>query len=70
MHFRTNRRSGTTFPFNFGANALNTLSIYIYLGVLLDEQLNFNKAVEELCHSAGRALGTIIFKLKTLRDVG
>ena len=61
MHFRISRRSRTTVPFNFGTTALTTVSTYKYLGVLLDE---------ELCHSAGRALGTIIGKIKTLRNVG
>ena len=70
MHFRTSRGSKTTVPFNFGTTALSTVSNYKYLGVLLDEHLNFDKAVEELCHSAGRALGTIIGKFKTLRNVG
>ena len=49
---------------------LTTVSTYKYLGVLLDEHLNFDKTVEELCHSAGRSLGTIIGKFKTLRNVG
>ena len=70
MHFRTSRRSRTTVPFNYGTTALATVSTYKYLGVLLDEHLNFDKAVEELCHSAGCALGTIIGKFKTLRNVG
>ena len=70
MHFRTSRRSMTTVPFNFCITALTTVSTYKYLGGLLDEHLNFDKAVEEFCHSAGRALGTIIGKFKTLRNVG
>ena len=70
MHFRTSRRSRTTVPFNFGTTALTTVSTYKYLGVLLDEYLNFDKSGEELYHSAGRALGTIMGKFKTLRNVG
>ena len=70
MHFRISRRSRTTVLVNFDTTALTTVSTYKYLGVLLDEHLNFDKAVEELCHSAGRALGTIIGKFKTLRNVG
>ena len=72
MHFKTSRRSSTTVPFNFGTTALTTVSTYKYLGVLLGEHHNFDKAVEELCHSAGRALCTIIHvgKFKTLRNVG
>ena len=70
MHFRTSRRARTTVPLNFGTTAFTTVSTYDYLGVLLDEHLNFDKAVEDLCHSAGRALGTIIGKFKTLQNVG
>ena len=63
MHFRTSRRSRTTVTFNFGTTALTTVSTYKYLGVFLDEHLNFDKAFKELCHSAGRALGTIKFQM-------
>ena len=70
VHFRTNRRPRTTFSFKCGNNDLLTLNNYKYLGVLLDEHLNFAKGVEELCHSAGRALGSVIGKFKRLRNVG
>ena len=63
MHFRTSRRSRTTVTFNFGTTALTTVSTYKYLGVFLDKHLNFDKALKELCHSAGRALGTIKFQM-------
>ena len=40
---------------------------YNYLGVLLDEFLDSNKTAKLLADSAGRALGSLINKVKKLR---
>ena len=43
---------------------------YKYLGVILDEFLNFESRVQVLSEAAGRALGAVILKFKTLKDIG
>ena len=49
-----------------------TVSTYTctYLGVYLDEHMNFSKCSQVLSESASRALGGVISKCKTLRDCG
>ena len=39
------------------------MSDYKYLGLILDEYMTFEKAVDTLCGSAGRALGFVITSL-------
>ena len=36
---------------------------YKYLGIIINENLNFEKATNDLCESAGRALSGIITKM-------
>ena len=43
---------------------------YKYLGIILDEHLNFNDCTQTLSDAVGRALGGIIAKFKTLKNVG
>ena len=43
---------------------------YKYLGVYMDEHMTFDKCSRILADSAGRALGGVISKCKTLRDCG
>jgi hypothetical protein len=49
---------------------LKTVESYRYLGLVLNEFLVFDKSVEILSESAGRALGAIIGKFRNYRDVG
>ena len=70
VHFRTSRTRQTDQVFNFGHFELETVSRYKYLGVILDENLSYNICASALADSAGRALGAIIGKFKTLKNVG
>ena len=45
------------------------ISFYKYLGIILDENLNFKEAVDELAASANRALGSVIAKYKNNRNM-
>ena len=69
-HFRPKRQRRSEFSFHFGQNILNTVDKYKYLGILIDEHLTFEQCSKILSDSAGRALGGIINKFKSLRDVG
>ena len=70
VHFRPKRKSLTEFKFQFGEKDLNIVNKYKYLGIVLDEFLNFDSCAKVLSESAGRALGGVIYKFKNLKDVG
>ena len=70
MHFRSNRIVITNNIFKYGENILSIVPNYKYLGIILDEHLNFNDCTQTLSDAAGRALGGIIAKFKTLKNVG
>ena len=54
----------------FGDNQLNLVQKQKYLGIFLDDHLNFENCATVLSESAGRALGGVIHKFKSLKDVG
>ncbi len=43
---------------------------YKYLGVYLDEYLDYQTIANTLSGAAGRALGSVIWKFKSFRNVG
>ena len=49
VHFRKRRKPRTNVVFKFGDNELNIVSDYKYLGLILDEYMTFEKAVDTLC---------------------
>ena len=60
----------TEFKFHFGDNSLDIVSVYKYLGVQFDENLNFETNAAVLADAAGKALGAIRSKLKILKECG
>ena len=70
VHFRNLRKPRTNVVLRFGDNELNIVSDYKYFGLILDEYMTFEKAVDTLRGSAGRALGSVINKLKSLHNIG
>jgi len=70
VHFRPKRRPRTRFVFVYDGGGLDIVISYRYLGIYLDEHLNFDFCTQILSESAGRALGGIISKFKTLKDCG
>ena len=70
MHFRIKGTEKTEFPFNINHVGLEIVESYKYLGILLEEHLDFTRTAELLACAAGRALGTIINKVKSIKDVG
>ena len=70
IHFRNVGKRATDFTFKNGPNIIETVSSYKYLGLILDAFLLYDLAVETLCSSAGRALGAVISKSRSLRNFG
>ena len=69
IHFRSAKKRQSEYTFNIGDNKFSYVSCYKYLGLVLDEHLNYDKAIIELSASAKRALGSIISKYKTNRNM-
>ena len=70
VHFRKVRVSITDFSFTFQNKTVDIVQKYKYLGLILEEHLDFKASINELCSKGGRALGACISKFKTLKDVG
>ena len=70
VHFRPSNKSSSNFVFLYGKDTLRTVSTYKYLGIILDEFLNYNACIKTLSISGGRALGGVISKFKSFRNVG
>ncbi len=66
------RPNQTNFPFKLYDNGptLEKVGSYKYLGVYLDEFLTFSTTANVLSTAAGRALGGMINKYKSLNDLG
>ncbi len=72
VHYRNAPKLRTDYIFKLNDNGpvLNIVDSYKYLGVYLDEYLTFSKTSDILATAAGRALGSMINKFKTLNDMG
>ena len=72
VHFmiRRSRTTRTDHEFKYGDITIELVDSYKYLGCYLDEHLNFHKCSQILADSAGRALGGMITKLRSLKDTG
>ena len=70
VHFRYHKQRQTNSHFIYGGETLEIVKEYKYLGIILDEYLNFNTCSKSLADSGGRALGAIISKFKYMKDVG
>ena len=69
VHFRNVGKRATDFIFKNGHNIIESVSSYKYLGLILDDFLLYDMAVETLYSSAGRALGAVISKSRSLRNL-
>ena len=69
MHFRRPRKKITSFEFRFGDKLIEVVAKYRYLGVIFDENLNFRECAITLADSAGRALGSVISKFKSFKNI-
>ncbi len=69
MHFRKSRKLRSSYRFHLGSTNLDYVKEYKYLGLVLNEHLNYKETVDILAKAAGRALGSCISKFKTLRNM-
>ena len=69
IHFRKKNLPETLFKFKYKQNEMRKTHEYKYLEILFNEFGNLDSAVELLADSASRALGAIISKYKTLKNI-
>ena len=67
IHFRQSSKPQSSHAFYFESRILETVKHYKYLGVTLDEHIDFELNSSILADAAGRALGAIRSKLKYLK---
>ena len=70
VHFRPKSIDKTELEFKLGENTLEVVSEYKYLGVILNEFLLYEKTADILSKSATRALGSVITKFRSLKNMG
>ena len=64
VHFRPKSVSRSDYMFKCGTSNIEYASRYMYLGIMLDEYLDYNVTSKCVAQSAGRALGLLIAKFK------
>ena len=69
VHFRKKRIPRSCVQFHIGENIIEYAE-YKYLGVVLDEFLNFENTANVMALSASRALGAIIGKFSDIKNMG
>ena len=70
MHFNNNRQIlCTRYRLRINDQDLETVKKYKYLGIVVDSHLKFNEAIEVLCVSVGRGLGSLINKIQNLKNL-
>ena len=70
VHYRKIRRSRSVFHFKWGDHEIEITNGYRYLGIFLDEFLNFKTHTANIINAAGRALGKILSKFAYFKNVG
>ena len=70
MHFRSLTTPQTNYRFLYRNENLETVNRYKYLGLVLNDHLDFNITAGVLADSAGRALGAIYSKFKYAQGLG
>ncbi len=70
IHFRNKRVKKTEKHFFIDNEEVEILDRYKYLGIILNEHLDFNVTASTLAGAAGRALGGIITKFNSFRNIG
>ena len=70
MHIRKKGTACSPFKFKLGPNYVEYTQKYKYLGVILDEFLDFSGHTDAMTSSGLRALGTLISKYKKMNGMG
>jgi hypothetical protein len=63
IHFRASSITKTEHVFDFNSEKLEIVHSYKYLGVVLNELLDYNEIAKTVAMSASRALGLVISKI-------
>ena len=69
VHFRNRGKKCTQYLFTFDDKELNKVNQYKYLGFWLNENLKYEESAEILSEAGSRALGTIIGKFKSIKNI-
>ncbi len=64
VHFRTQCHSRTQYVFKYGDYDIILVPLYKYLGLVLNEHLDYQLMAKVVAKSANRALGFLIAKSK------
>ncbi len=70
VHFRNKDTHCTNVCFTLGENVLNKVEKYKYLGVILNEYIEYDTTATILSETVGRALGAVIVKTRHFSDLG
>ena len=70
VHSRRKRKTPSAFQFHIGTTSITTVEKYKYLGVTLDQHIEYKICGQELAEAGGRALGGLIAKFKTYKNIG
>ncbi len=70
MHIRQPHVNKTNFRFLLGKCVMSIVNQYKYLGVVLNEHIDYNVTAQVLADAGNRALGAIINKYKKLNGLG
>lgn len=70
VHFRKKRTKKTNCVFRMGNKEMLVVEQYKYLGIILNEFLDFSVTADALAKSGSRGLGAITNKFKVLKDMG
>jgi hypothetical protein len=70
VHFRKKRTLATSTLFKLGDMILTRVDKYRYLGVYLSEHLEYDIMSNNLATAAGRALGSLVNKYKSIKGLG
>ena len=63
MHVRKFNSKRSEYAFKFEGEKVAYCDKYKYLGITINETLNFEQSVNDLCESGGRALANVITKM-------
>ena len=70
VHYRVKNQRETEYVFKLAGDAVEKVSSYKYLGLMLDYSLDFNVTAKLLGDSGGRALGSMINKFNSNKGLG
>ena len=70
MHFRVKRKARTDFSFKLGSSQLSVVEQYRYLGVVMQENLDYKITGNKLAEGANRALGKLLGKYYSNKGLG